>query len=112
MLCDSLSHPVKHPFQVIQFPCVLHLDNDDVPFAVTRFYVHPVELIVRRSLVTFTFQYLDDSYGFSQEHRQKPFQHPEISLLPQQTFDSPIETDIFIFQFTHNTSDFTFTLQR
>ena len=103
MFCDGFSHSIKHPLQVIQFTGVLHLDNNNLPLAVTGLYVYTVKLVVRRELVTFAFQYLDDSYGFSQEHRQKPLQHTEISFLPQQTFDGPIETDIFVFQITHNT---------
>ena len=98
MFGDSFGDAVEDAFQVMQFACVLYLDEDDFAFAVQGFDVDAVELVIGAFLVAFAFEDFDDLDFFVQHHGQETVEHIEIGLLAQQTLDGPVEANIPVLQ--------------
>ena len=98
MLGDGLGYAVEDTFEIVYFAGVLYLDENDLPLAVERLDVDTVELVVGTSLVAFAFKDFDGLDLFVQHDGQETVEHVEVSLLPQQAFDGPIETDIPVLQ--------------
>ena len=96
MLCDGFGYSIEHTLQVIQFTCVLYLDDNDFSLAVFRLDVNPVELIISLLLITFTFQNINNLDRFIQKHSQEALKHPKVRLLAKQTLDSPVKTYVSI----------------
>ena len=94
MFGDRLRHAVKDTFQIMDFACVLDFDNDDLAFAVERLDVNAIELIVSAFLIALAFEDFHDFDLFTQHNSQETVEHVKVSLLAQQTLDSPIEPNI------------------
>ena len=98
---DGFCHAVEHALQVERFGSVLHFNEDYFVLTVARFDVNAVELVVGAFLVSFAFEDFNDFYFLSEKHGEESFEHNEVGLLPEQSLDGPVETYVFVFQFTH-----------
>ena len=81
MFGDGFRRAVEDAFQVMQFACVLDLDENDLPFAVQGFDVDAVVLVVGTFLVAFALEDFDDLDLFVQHDGQEAVEHVEIGLL-------------------------------
>ena len=96
MFCDGFGYSIEHTLQVIQFTCVLYLDDNDFSLAVFRLDINPVELIISLLLITFAFQNINNLDRFIQKYSQEALKHPKVRLLAKQTLDSPVKTYVSI----------------
>ena len=64
MLGDGLAGAVEDALQVIKLTRQLHLNDDDMSFAVFRLYVDAVEFIGVRILVSLALKKFDNLYIF------------------------------------------------
>ena len=97
MLGNSLCHPIEYALQIIQLTCVLYLHDDDVPFAIFRLDVNSVKLVVGFLLITLAFQYVDNLDRLTDKHCKESLKYSKVSLLTKQSFECPIESNVFIF---------------
>ena len=99
MLCDGFCHTVEHPFQVIQFPCLLYFHEYDFIIAVACLNVHTVELVVAVILVALALQNLDDVHRFVDQYSYESLKHAEVSLVAQHALGGPVKSDISVVVF-------------
>ena len=83
MFGNSLCHPVKNTFQIVQLSSILYFHDNNLTLTVFSFNIHPVEFIINRHLVTLAFKQFYNFHLLAQQHREESLQNPEISFLTQ-----------------------------
>ncbi len=98
MFCYNFRGAEHYPLEIIEFPVVLDLNDDNLFFIILYFQIHPVKLILAVLLVAFTFEQLKNTYIFSEEFAEKTFKYLEVGFAPQQLLHCPVKTDQFPFR--------------
>ena len=102
MFRNGFGYAIQDAFQIICLAGILHFDQDNLSLGILCLDIHPVVLVPFGLLVPFAFQDLHDLHRLTEEDGQEPFQHTKVSLLPEQTLDGPIESDIQVSFFCHS----------
>ena len=99
MLGDRFSNTIQHPFQIIQFTCLLYLYKNDLILAITCFDVNAVVLVVYIILVAFALQDFDDMNRLIEKNGYQSFKNSKVGFVTQHALGSPVKTDIFVVVF-------------
>ncbi len=87
----SFRGAIKHSLKIVKLPVVLQFNNNQLIMTILGQNVNTIKLIGFAFLVAFAFQ---DSIYFNilvQQFTQKTFKNPEIGLVTQQAFNSPVK---------------------
>ena len=87
-------HAVQHSVEVRQFVAVLHLYYAEFALLAFSQYVHAVVFVLLVFLVAFAFEESVYFEFHSDQRRQESLQYGVVSLVAQQAFHCPVESDI------------------
>ncbi len=95
VLGDSLRHSIEHTMEVSNLVTILNFYDDQFSLFGFCQHIHTIVLVKFVILVAFAFQEFLNLHLLANQGKQQSFQHCVVSLVSKQSFDSPIESDIF-----------------